>query len=428
MHDASDAWLCPPAPPAGSHASTQPLPKHRHVEGHAPDARDALDHTHDCQPSQHLKGQRDCDVFLAIPGLGSASDRASSQHRADCLCNDCAAQPHPCRRTSLNSPLALASVAESDPMLIAACAGNSCSRPACYPRPGACYSSSGSSSGEEECAGGSHSSLSRGSSWGNMAGSSEEWSAEAVALQAACDEALRACSASQTATPPCGAAQSPVRIAVLQQQQQQLAAKGLASPLGGFFRGLLGRTRSAPMADAFSADVSAPSSSDKTPHHSSGAHAQPSSSLPNTAPRQQVLTSASSLPDCGSQGTAATDRVSTWGLASLPAPDSEHRQQQRRQQQRREQQQSPFCSHSMGTRSSAPVMVAVEPLPPPAATRLLAVSEQLPRRMVRACWCLADFAVVRKMYKGVASSVYHVSACPVTVLVLLARLWSCCCM
>lgn len=51
----------------------------------------------------------------------------------------------------------------------------------------------------------------------------------------------------------------------------------------------------------------------------------------------------------------------------------------------------------------------VEPVPPSSMATLLAVSPSLPHDMQRPVWCLADFAIKRRVYKGYASSVYLVS-------------------
>ena len=39
-------------------------------------------------------------------------------------------------------------------------------------------------------------------------------------------------------------------------------------------------------------------------------------------------------------------------------------------------------------------------------TSMLALSSTMPPRMARSCWCLADYTVLEKLYKGYASSVY----------------------
>lgn len=64
-----------------------------------------------------------------------------------------------------------------------------------------------------------------------------------------------------------------------------------------------------------------------------------------------------------------------------------------------------------------PVVVAPPPPPPmmhPQAlpqvpTRILAQASQLPANMARRHWSMADYSILRKMYKGYASSVYQVN-------------------
>jgi hypothetical protein len=65
------------------------------------------------------------------------------------------------------------------------------------------------------------------------------------------------------------------------------------------------------------------------------------------------------------------------------------------------QQQIPHQAHT----------AADEALPPGAkATRILSLAGQLPAGMSRKHWSLSDYAIVRKMYTGYASTVYHVRA------------------
>ena len=56
--------------------------------------------------------------------------------------------------------------------------------------------------------------------------------------------------------------------------------------------------------------------------------------------------------------------------------------------------------------SLPPSRTEPEPGSPNYPTSMLALSNNIPTRMHRANWCLADYAVVEKLYKGYASTVY----------------------